>query len=281
MLEVLLLGEPSVRPKSGAVLPLAPGATGLLAFLALDAGHVRSHESLTAAFCADVPEQSARRRLNTSVWRLRKAIGDQWIHTTAHGVGLRGELWVDALDFERRVAPVLQRPPEQMRAEDARTLTDALTLYTGDLLEGTYDDWVLRDRSRLAEVRTAALTRLVAWYEGRDPQSALHHAHAVLDRDPMREDVHRAAMRAYADLGRRQDALAQYRTCAAVLRDELSLAPLPETTALAAAIAQRTDHGRRSDDAQVVVERLRAAQRTLVVLQTEVQRAIDDLVTGR
>lgn len=280
MLEVQLLGAAAVRPERGSALPLAPAATTLLAFLALEAGRVRSHEALTAAFCADVPEQSARRRLNTSVWRLRKAIGDEWVHTTPHGVGLRGELWVDALDFEQRVAPVLRLPLERMGPDDARTLTDALALYTGDLLEGTYDDWVLRDRTRLADLRTAVLTRLVGWFAPHDPAAALVHARAVLDRDPLREDAHRAAMRACADLGRRQDALAQYASCVAVLRDELALAPLPETTALAATIAQRVDPGPRACDAAAVVERLRAAQSTLVALQAQVQRVIDDLVTG-
>ena len=39
-------------------------------------------------------------------------------------------------------------------------------------------------------------------------------------------------MRCYLRLGRRGDALQQYRRCAATLADELGLDPLPETQAL-------------------------------------------------
>lgn len=281
VLEVVLLGAPRVRRTSGAPLPLAPAATSLLAFLALNDGHARSREALTAAFCADVPEDAARRRLNTTVWRLRKVLGDGYVTTTGNGVGIDGEdVWVDAVEFEHRVAPALQTPPERMDDGDVKALADAVTLYTGDLMEGTYDEWVLRERDRLSDVHLTALARLVLWYERRDAEATLHYARLILDRDPLREDVHRAAMRAYADLGRRQEAIAQYDACAALLRDELDLTPLPETTALAAAIAQRADHTRRDTAKDDVVRRLRDAQRTLATLQAEVQRAIDDLVSG-
>jgi len=280
MLEVVLFGPPHVRHTGGASVPLAPAATSLLAFLALNGGHARSREALTAAFCADVPEEAARRRLNTSVWRLRKAIGGTYVCSDAQGVGMDvDDVWVDAVDFESRLSPALDTPVTRMDDGAAKALADAVTLYTGDLLEGTYDEWVLRERDRLAELHLTALARLVVWYERRDAEATLHYARLILGRDPLREDVHRAVMRAYADLGRRQEAMAQYDACVAMLRDELDLTPLPETTALAAAIARRDDHARPAAPVDVagVVARLRAAQRTLGTLQDEVRRAIDDL----
>lgn len=259
---------------------MAPATTTLLAFLALNGGHARSRESLASAFCADLPEDTGRRRLNTTLWRLRKAIGGTYVSSDAHGVGIGGDdVWVDAVDFEARVAPALHAPLARMDDGDAKVLADAVPLYTGDLLEGTYDEWVLRERDRLAEIHLTALARLVVWYERRDAEATLHYARLILDRDPLREDVHRAVMRAYADLGRRQEAMAQYDACARLLRDELDLTPLPETTALAATIARRGDHARPETTATTddVVGRLREAQRTLATLQDEVQRAIDDL----
>jgi DNA-binding SARP family transcriptional activator len=61
---------------------------------------------------------------------------------------------------------------------------------------------------------------------------SIERSRQLLDRDEYREDVHRRVMRCYWQLGRRQEALRQYNRCAALLSDELGLAPLPETEEL-------------------------------------------------
>ena len=48
----------------------------------------------------------------------------------------------------------------------------------------------------------------------------------------LREDVHRRIIRAYADAGRRSDAVAQYRRCRATLREEVGVEPSTETKRL-------------------------------------------------
>jgi DNA-binding SARP family transcriptional activator len=55
---------------------------------------------------------------------------------------------------------------------------------------------------------------------------------AILDLDPVREDAYSGLMRALASLGHKDEALAQYRHCAEVLRRELDEEPSPETVAL-------------------------------------------------
>ena len=54
----------------------------------------------------------------------------------------------------------------------------------------------------------------------------------VLESDPAQEDAYRLLMRAHALLGERSSALRLYTRCVAVLRAELGVDPLPETTAL-------------------------------------------------
>src|SRR4029450_4163434 len=54
----------------------------------------------------------------------------------------------------------------------------------------------------------------------------------LLALDPLQEPVHRAVMRLYARLGRREAALRQYQLCVDALKRELSTAPEAETTQL-------------------------------------------------
>jgi len=53
----------------------------------------------------------------------------------------------------------------------------------------------------------------------------------VLENDPAHEDAYRLLMRAHATLGERSTALRLYARCVTVLREELGVEPLPETTA--------------------------------------------------
>jgi DNA-binding SARP family transcriptional activator len=287
VLEIVLFGPPSVRVTGGDALPVRPSAMALLASLVLDGPRPQSRDLLAARLNADVTETLARRRLSTSLWRLRRELpsgGGGILSVTPGEVGMKpDDVWVDVTDFETRVRPVLAAPVEAMDDAAAKALGDAVTLYRGDLLEGTYDDWVLRERDRLADEHLAALARLVVWYEGRDAPAALRYAKLVLDRDPLREDAHRAVMRAYADLGRRSDAVRQYESCVRLLDVELGLPPLPETTALAAAISAGRDHATPAAPvpAADVATRLRELSAHLETLRDEVLRVVDELERPR
>src|SRR3546814_12689321 len=58
-----------------------------------------------------------------------------------------------------------------------------------------------------------------------------------------REDMHRWLMRAFAASGQRTSALAAYDACRSLLREELDVAPEPETEALYKAILLRAEPG--------------------------------------
>ena len=50
--------------------------------------------------------------------------------------------------------------------------------------------------------------------------------------DRTQEKVHRTLIRLYDRVGRRADALRQYRTCVGMLRSEMGVEPAPETVRL-------------------------------------------------
>jgi DNA-binding SARP family transcriptional activator len=105
--------------------------------------------------------------------------------------------------------------------------------YRGDVLAGLTDTWALRERERHRRLLLNALGRLLqlAALAG-DWAAGILHAQAILDHDPLREDVHRELMRLYLRNGQRALALRQFEQCRAALRRELAIQPMRETQAL-------------------------------------------------
>ncbi|RMF34265.1 MAG: hypothetical protein D6759_06080, partial [Chloroflexi bacterium] len=138
------------------------------------------------------------------------------------------DLWLDVDAFESLASH-----------DDLTDLQSAVALYRGAFLEGFYDDWVINERYRLESLFFEVLTRLMTGYEARgEPDAALAIALQLLNHDPLREDAHRLAMRAYCRLGQRNAALDQYRRCREVIRAELGAEPMVETTELYQAILE-------------------------------------------
>ncbi|MFI6907233.1 BTAD domain-containing putative transcriptional regulator [Nonomuraea sp. NPDC050394] len=250
MLEIKLLGHHRsvVRGEGttrGGRLQLQPVAASLLAYLVLQRERPQPRDVVAAAFWGGLSTAEARRRLNTALWRLRRVIEPAHVArgtyllvepTGAMSFNGRSDARVDVARFEAAVTPALG--PGRVSAADAERLKGAVGLYVGDLLEGTYDDWVVLERERLRELHLRAMARLLTWYRGTgDLDTALTFGQAILDAEPLREDVHRAMIEMHAAAGRRAQALSQYEICRRLLRDELGVDPLPETTAAAARIA--------------------------------------------
>jgi hypothetical protein len=70
-----------------------------------------------------------------------------------------------------------------------------------------------------------------------DYARAIGYGQDILDRDALREDVHRELMRLFLLNGQRAMALHQFETCRASLRKELAIEPMRETQALYQRIA--------------------------------------------
>jgi DNA-binding SARP family transcriptional activator len=246
MLEIRLLGTGQVRRAgAGDVLQLPPAATNLLAYLLVHRERAQPRDMLASVFWGDLTTDRARRRLNTTVWRLRRALEvdvRRGTYLTVNRAGaiafnFGGGVWLDVAAFESAMGAALQPVSGPITDEIVRRLSDTVTLYRGELLDGSYETWVLSERERLAELYLAGLTRLLLCHQKRDEtEVALRYARQILEHDPLREDVHRLAMRLLADTGRRTQALQQFARCQRLLHEGLGVAPLPETAALASAI---------------------------------------------
>lgn len=226
----------------------------LFAYLLLQRQRFHSRDTLAGLFWGDYSQERARNCLNTALWRLRRTLetdgtspGTYLITNYAGEVGfnLQSPHWLDVAAFEDQIHNTIARSPEDLAASDIAALESSLQLYTGDLLEGIFDDWALREREYLRYLYLRALSFLMGYYrqQGIYEQSIVC-GQKILAMDPLREEIHRELMRLYQASGQRALAVRQYENCSQVLRAELGIAPMPETSALYELIAAGDGNGK-------------------------------------
>ena len=207
---------------------------GLLAYLLINRHRHHPREVLAGLFWGEQAEARARSCLSTALWRLRRLLEPPGI---ARGTYLAtfgsdevafntdSDHWLDVAEFE---AGVRLRPET-----DWTGVETAASHYVGDLLEGFYDEWALRERERLRIIYLDSLARLLRHHAESDAvEGALACGRRILELDPLREDVHRELIRLHLRNGHRATALRQYQTCRALLREELGVEPTEETQVL-------------------------------------------------
>ncbi len=233
LLELNLIGVPEVVLDGRAVIFARRGSIALLAYLALSQ-RAYPRETLATLLAGDSSEDQARKYLSNVLVDLRQHLGE-YITATRQTVAFERSLpaRVDVDVFRAQVETALS-------VDSATDLEAAIRLYRGEFLAGLtlggapdFDVWLFAQREELrgqymqalrAEVETSL--RHGAWSTGITP------ARRLIAEEPWLEEAHRQLMLMLAHSGQRQAAIAQYHTCRRVLREELGVEPMPETTAL-------------------------------------------------
>ncbi|HEY44462.1 MAG TPA: SARP family transcriptional regulator, partial [Anaerolineae bacterium] len=144
MLEVRLLGKFEVQLNGEPVeIPSRP-AQSLLSYLILKAGVAHRRERLAGLLWPDSDETSARTNLRHALWRLRKAIGDEYFISDKVTVS-----FTPSSDYQLDVDILKDQPGEGGTSDD---LIRIISIYEGDLLPGFYDEWVNLEREGLRAV---------------------------------------------------------------------------------------------------------------------------------
>lgn len=215
---------------------------GLLAYLLLFRHRCHPREVLAGLFWGDHSEERARSCLSTALWRLRRVLEPPgtpqgtYLATTPSGeVGFNGDsdYWLDVAVFEQPAGRAVKQHAADLTTAEVQELKRALKLYTGELLEGFYDEWVLRERERMRLMYLNSLASLMQYYQQHGAyEEGLACGQQILDQDPLREEVHREMIRLYLASGQRTLALRQYEACRQILTAELGIPPMEETQAL-------------------------------------------------
>ena len=238
-LRLTLLGGFSVeRADVGQAVSDWPrrSAKTLIKLLAVQEGHALHREQLIDVLWPKVEAESALNSFGKALHVARRALEPKlprrqdsaYLRLADGMVVLNTEhVAVDTDEFE-------QLADEALRRREIAAYEAAFAAYGGELLpEDRYESWCSERRSALAELHIRLLLGMAEALEHRGSYSeAADRLRDVLQRDPTREAVHRRLMLLYALMGAPDQAVRQFNSCEAVLRQELDLAPQPETIAL-------------------------------------------------
>lgn len=239
-LAVYLFGPPRIE-REGVVSKVdTRKAIALLAYLSVTSAP-HSRDALSALLWEDYPQDRARGALRRTLSTLRSAVGPDRLFTTRDIVELKdGETLIDVRSFDEAVGEPTTHPhsSSEVCSQCVEPLERAVALQNQSFLQGfsvrdsfAFDDWQSLQaesyRRRLDGVLEKLTRALIA--DG-ELERALPHASRWVALDPLQELAHRRLMEVYGRLGRRSDALRQYRECVLVLDRELGVAPLDETT---------------------------------------------------
>ena len=232
-LKLTLLGGFQAQLEAGAALVLPTRKTqALLAYLALPLGQAHPREKLASLLWGDMADAQARGNLRHAISRIRRAL----LRAARPGMLLDGP----NVALDPSVVDVDVAQFEQLVADGGpAALEQAARVYRGDLLAGLalaerpFEEWLTAERERLHELAIQGLGRLLTYQQqAKAHEPAVQTGLRLLALDPLQEPVHRAVMRLYARLGRREAALRQYQLCADGLKRELNAPPEVETTQL-------------------------------------------------
>src|SRR5438034_2756790 len=211
--------------RDGAGVPLSSGLQRLLAYLAL---HERTlpRARVAGILWGDVPDDRAAGNLRSALWRV-KQVGLDLVGSARECLSLSSAVIVDVREAKRLAHSVMDAESD-VCGLDLSELT-----FTGELLLGWYDDWVILERERQRQVCLHALECLCErWTSAGQYAKAVMAGIAAVAGEPLRESAHRALIKAFLAEGNAGEARRQYSLYRDTLRRELHLEPSPHVTAL-------------------------------------------------
>jgi predicted ATPase/DNA-binding SARP family transcriptional activator/DNA-binding NarL/FixJ family response regulator len=215
-------------------------AASLVKLLALSSGHRMHREQVMDFLWPDLGSGAAANNLR-HVLHVARRVFDPDPSFATRFLSLQGDqlvlcpseqLRVDVEAFEETAAAA-------RRSKDPLAYRTAIELYAGELLpEDRYEEWAEARREELRQLHLALLIELASLYEERGKLGpAVEALRRVEAEEPTNEEAHVNAMRLYAFLGRRVEALKQYELLRQTISRELGVEPSASARALREEIA--------------------------------------------
>lgn len=226
-----LLGSFELRIWGREVTSLPKKACALLAYLALQDGRPAPRDAVADLLWTDRGAEQARHSLRQTLLVLRRTLREAGEVIESGERSLRFVPGIVASDYDSF--------RHLINSSERGELSELARLSESDLLDRfppiatEFDEWLAGLRERASGALLDALGRLADLHvEAGELEEVITVAERMVGLDPLREDLHRRLMAAYANAGRRSDAIRQYQACLEMLRRELGVQPATETTAL-------------------------------------------------
>jgi TolB-like protein/DNA-binding SARP family transcriptional activator len=214
---------------------LGPKLQGLIALLAMSHGEAVARSRLAGLLWGERDERRAHHNLSQALTTIRTALGSAAAVLQSGPDGV----WLTRSSFELDVDAFEQ----VAKSQDSTALLEASRLYRGEILQGVeiqeagFEEWLLSQRYRLAELAADALARLLDYQTAAgDAEAAIATARRLVVSAPLNEAAHARLIELYAGLGRTALADAHYQHCIELLRLELDQDPGEELQAAHAAV---------------------------------------------
>lgn len=225
MLEVRLLGSFVVLLDGTPVKFPTRTAESLLAYLVLNPDVAHRRERLAGLLWPDIDDSRARSNLRHTLFRLRKAIGENFFES-------------DKVTIKFDPGPQYILDAAQLELAEGETISSEdmarrISVYKGELLSGFYDEWITLERERVQALFEHRMQDLLdqlvmegKWREVRE-WGEFWIAHGFSP-----EPAYRSLMMAFAGLGDLSGVASVYQRCVDDLRSDLSVEPSAETNYL-------------------------------------------------
>ena len=284
----------------------APKVQELFCYLLLHRDRPQSREALASLLWSNGSTTQSKKHLRQALWHLQAALGSQtlrashlltaepeWVQLSTHP-----SVALDVSEFEQAFAIAQGIPDQEMNDHGAQALQSAIQLYTGDLLEGWYQDWCLYERERLQNMYLMMLDKMMGYCEANcNYDAGLACGALILRYDRAHERTHRRLMRLHFLAGDRTAALRQYERCVVALQEELDVQPARRTVALyeqiradqlsgvaPTPVVERAMVETANSSLPEVIGRLKQLQSILAEAQRQIQhdiQAVEMIVNGR
>ena len=270
----------------------------LLSYLLIYRERMLLRESLAELFWEDQPSAQSKKYLRQTIWKLKSAMerncqaaaSDLVVEVGWIRVNPSPAIWrVDLIEFESTCLALKNKRSRELTADEFVQLQLSVDLYTGDLLEGWYQNWCIAERERFQAAYLILLNKLVQYCAiHQHIDTGLTYGEKLLRHDRAHERTHRQMMRLYYMAGDRTRALRQYECCVSALRDELDIGPSERTIVLYEQIKADRRHLPDApaipDDPQLAksmlkntAKRLDQYAETLTQIQSQIQKEINTL----
>jgi SARP family transcriptional regulator, regulator of embCAB operon len=207
---------------SGSIQAGIPRASQrLLAFLALHGG-VISRAAVAGTLWPNSTETHAYSNLRSTLARLERRCR-RILNASRLDLGLAEGVTVDIRHAQMLARRLLDSavPPKESDLSSA-----AVTVLSGDLLPGWYDDWVLNEAEAWRQLRLHALEAMAARLTaaGRWGEAA-EAAGAAVRTEPLRESAHAALIQVHLAEGNQSEAVREFTRYQTLLHAQLGLEP--------------------------------------------------------
>ena len=222
------------------LIDLPESSQRLVAFLAL-AGAAKERSLVASALWPEKSEGRATANLRSSLWRLPRIEGEDAVVAHRSRLRLHPAIAVDAWTLEDTGWQLVAADRSEAGSEHLRRLDRRLFL--ADLLPGWYEDWVIAERERLAQLQLHFLEALTySLVETGQLAEALDVAIRLVAADSLREGSQRALLRVYCEEGSLGQARRQFANYQDELAREFGCEPDISLDAILADVESRRRH---------------------------------------